>query len=218
MVSGAGPGLGKSTLVTGLVSALRAAGQPVEQFAEEDILSRPEFAVVAETFVRDGIVPPARLSQASRALLARTARGDGWLVTDSLFPFSTSLYVWGHPEPAISGFLRALAALLPVDAILIYLDGDVRAGLERAARERGQAWVAGMVAKMSRFRPAVADLDGLIGLFAAERESTLRALRTADWPVAVVAGDSVQVLGTVLELLRDPPPRSGGAVSRGGGR
>jgi hypothetical protein len=176
MVSGAGPGLGKSTLVTGLVSALRAAGEPVEHFAEEDILSRPEFAVVAETFVRDGIVPPAQLSQASQALLARTARGDGWLVTDSLFPFSTSLFVWGHREPAVAGFLRTLAALLPASAILIYLDGDVRAALERVAGERGQAWVAGMVAKMSRFRPEVADLEGLVGLFTAEREATLRCV------------------------------------------
>lgn len=177
MVSGAGPGLGKSTLVTGLVSALRAAGEPVEHFAEEDILSRPEFAVVAGTFVRDGIVPPERL------------------LTDALFPFSTSLFVWGHREPAIARFLRTLAAPLPASAILIYLDA--------MSGRLWKAWPGNAGRRRWWAR--------LVGLFTAEREATLRALRAADWPVVVVAGSADEVLGRVLGILSR-------GVSRGGGR
>ena len=55
-VWGASPGVGKSTLCAGLSQWLADAGLRVDHFREEEILTRPQFAAVAEDFKATGAV------------------------------------------------------------------------------------------------------------------------------------------------------------------
>jgi broad-specificity NMP kinase len=62
-VWGASPGVGKSTLCAGLSQSLVEAGLAVDHFREEEILTRPQFAAVAEDYRATGL-PGYRCSAA----------------------------------------------------------------------------------------------------------------------------------------------------------
>ena len=64
-VWGVSPGVGKSTLCAGLSRWLTDAGLRVDHFREEEILTRPQFAAVAEAFKTTGTVGLRTLITAS---------------------------------------------------------------------------------------------------------------------------------------------------------
>jgi hypothetical protein len=103
-VLGAAPGVGKSTLCSGLAAALPGR---VDHFREEEILTRPAYAEVAAEFRAGGEVRPSTLLAATSAFVGR-CDGD-FVVTDALFPYLPSLRAWGHSPAALASFLAALA-------------------------------------------------------------------------------------------------------------
>ncbi|MFF7176773.1 hypothetical protein ACIP8U_41105 [Streptomyces pseudovenezuelae] len=71
---GASPGVGKSTLCAGLSQWLAATGLQVDHFREEEILTRPQFAAVAEEFKATGTVALKTLISATAKFSSPTAR------------------------------------------------------------------------------------------------------------------------------------------------
>ena len=69
MVTGAVPGLGKSTLSRRIARDLRRAGLAVELFEESHILERPEFATVMAEFRSGRAATPDQLLDATEAYL-----------------------------------------------------------------------------------------------------------------------------------------------------
>ncbi|MDV9170246.1 hypothetical protein R6V09_08860 [Streptomyces sp. W16] len=87
-VWGAAPGVGKSTLCAGLSRSLAGAGPRVDHFREEEILTRPEFAAVAEEFGATGAVGLETLATATERFVESVlARGDDVVIADGLVPF-----------------------------------------------------------------------------------------------------------------------------------
>jgi hypothetical protein len=186
-VWGSSPGVGKSTLCAGLAARLAERGAVVDWFREEEILTRPEFADVAREFAADGRVAPARLLEASgryAATVAGLGGGRGIAVADALMPYVPTLLAMGLDGAGIDAFMDELAPLCAdLRPVLVYLDGDPVAGLERAARREGAGWLEAYLAKLARYRvePVVTDLASARAYLGREREVTLRAARRLGW-------------------------------------
>jgi hypothetical protein len=135
LVNGALPGLGKSTLSRGLAARLRDGGLDVEEFEEQAILDRPEFAAAIGEWRSTSRVSFETLLVGTHAYLeaCRRRRADVYVV-DSLLPFLPSLFAWGCSDGEIRGFFSELRALMRgFEVLLLQLEGDATTGLQRAA-------------------------------------------------------------------------------------
>ena len=189
-VAGAAPGLGKSTVSAALRDWLAGRGLGVELFAEQDVLTRCEFARVAAEFRAGGVVDLKTVLAAVSDYVASIQQAAvDVAITDSLVPFVPSLLAWGHDELAASAFLHELAMLLmPVRPVIVYLDGDPRTALARAASREGPGWLDWFVRKLARYQvqPAVRDLETACAYLEAERDVTLRLIPAQQWEVVVI--------------------------------
>lgn len=201
-VLGSAPGIGKSTLCRGLRAAFERDGLSVDHFAEDDILTAPEFEAVAAEFGATGVVAMETFVAATKAYAARIEAYD-LAIADSQLPYLPSLLAFGHSRVEIAAFLRELAEL--VDPVVIFLDGDPEKALRRAVQREDPAWLDWFVAKLARYEvtPAVHDAASAAVYLEAERETILDLLR--DWRLVVVdrADESTpeDLLGRVLAQL-----------------
>lgn len=187
---GSSPGIGKSTACGHLVRQLRDAGLRVDHFAEEHILTRPEFGAVARAFNETGVVAPELLLSATAAFVA-SAQQDGYdvVVADALVPYVPSLRAWGHREDEIATFLGELEEVLrPLDPIFCFLDGDPADALPRAIEREEPGWAEWFVRKLAGYSgaPPVHDLPSAVAYLAEERAVFRRLLARDGWRVHVV--------------------------------
>jgi hypothetical protein len=113
----------------------------VDHFREEEILTRPEFAAVAEKFGATGAVGPGTsVAATERFVESVLAHGDDVAIADALVPFVPTL-------PA------------PVRPVVVFLDGDAGAALSRAGEREGPEWLDQHVGKLAAYevRPPVAE-------------------------------------------------------------
>jgi thymidylate kinase len=214
-VDGVAPGVGKSTLCAGLVRGLAADGWSVDHFREEEILTRPAYAAVADEFRSAGVVRPQTLLAATRRFVGESTADV--VVVDALFPYLPSLRAWGHSPAQLTRFLADLARI--VTPVVLYLDDDPRPALERAiAREADPAWFTWYAAKLG-----AADLADAAAYLRTERGIVLRLL--ADWDLHVLppGADRLDRAGTVLKgrlpaAAPDGPARRGSRCSARPGR
>ncbi|MFI6874633.1 hypothetical protein ACIBL6_14440 [Streptomyces sp. NPDC050400] len=189
-VWGASPGVGKSTLCAGLSRWLADSGLRVDHFHEEEILTRPQFAAVAEEFKATGKVALGTLIAGTAKFVdAVAASGDDVVVADALMPFVPTLLAMGHGEEAIDAFMADLTAVLaPVRLVMVFLDGDADSALVRAAERDGEQWLDWYVGKLARYRvsPPVTDVPSAVQYLRRERAVTLAAVRREDWGLVVI--------------------------------
>lgn len=190
-VWGAAPGIGKSTVCASLAGWLTGTGLKVDHFAEEEILTRPQFAEVAEYFRTTGNVDPVSLLEAA-ARLAKSVVDDhiDVVIADALVPFVPSLLAAGLSDEKVSRFVAELtAAMEPVEPVLLFLDGDPAAALRAAAR-KGPRWLDWYMRKLASYG-LTADRDSLASALTyleRERHVTLTTTRLAGWGVIAVEG------------------------------
>jgi hypothetical protein len=205
-VCGSSPGVGKSLLGGTLADLLSAAGERVEHFAEEHVLSRPEFAEVATAFTETGIVAPGVLVDATvKYLTAAAAAGADTVILDALIPYVPSLLAFGFAESGINRIITGLASRISFWPVLaVFLDGDATVALHRAIAREDPGWLDWYGDKLCRYglvEPA-ADVPALAAYLERERDVTLRVLRRQPWRLAVVeradAKSPMEVLGAVL--------------------
>jgi hypothetical protein len=187
-VSGAYPGIGKTTLTRRLASEADHIGH-VDRFNEEEILSRREFETVAAQFQSIGTVDLDVLLIASQRFVTSALAYDV-VVTDSLFPFVPSLVAWGYDEETIRAFLVQLRTILePLDPVVPYLAGDPAEALQRAAARSGKAWLDKFLAKTATYKvtPPIGDLDSTIAHLRRERDITLRCMIAAGYDIVTIS-------------------------------
>ncbi|MYV46665.1 hypothetical protein [Streptomyces sp. SID2888] len=189
-VWGASPGVGKSTLCTGLSQWLADTGLRVDHFREEEILTRPQFAAVAEEFKATGTVALRTLiTAAAKFVDAVVASGDDVVVADALMPFVPTLLAMGHGEETIDAFMTDLTAVLArVRPVMVFLDGNAESALSRAATRDGEQWLDWYVGKLASYQvsPPVADVASAVQYLLRERAVTLGAARWKDWGLIVI--------------------------------
>ncbi|MFE6161181.1 hypothetical protein ACFQ7F_19995 [Streptomyces sp. NPDC056486] len=189
-VCGASPGVGKSTLCGGLAQWLTGTGLRVDHFREEEILTRPQFAAVAEKFTATGKVESATLLTATAEFVdAVVTSGDDVVIADALVPYVPTLLAMGHGEEAIDAFLTDLTEVLaPVGPVMLFLDGSAASALPRAARREGEQWLDWYVGKLSGYEvtPPVTDVASAVRYLLRERAVALGAVRRKGWGLAVI--------------------------------
>ncbi|MGW5868573.1 hypothetical protein ACWFRJ_41225 [Streptomyces sp. NPDC055239] len=189
-VCGASPGVGKSTLCGGLAQWLTDTGLRVDHFREEEILTRPQYAAVAEQFEATGTVELGTLTAATAEFVgAIVASGDDVVVADALVPYVPTLLAMGHDEETIDAFTTDLTEVLaPVGPVVLFLDGDAASALPRAAQREGVHWLDWYVGKLSRYEvtPPVTDVPSAVQYLLRERAVALDAVRRKKWGLAVV--------------------------------
>ncbi|MFD3475777.1 hypothetical protein [Streptomyces sp. NPDC058695] len=189
-VWGASPGVGKSTLCAGLSQWLADAGLRVDHFREEEILTRPQFAAVAEDFKAAGTVELGTLISATAQFVDSVlASGDDVVIADALVPFVPSLLAMGHGEDTIDAFMTDLTEVLaPVCPVMVFLDGNAETALSRAARREGGRWLDWYVGKLAAYEvsPPVADVASAVKYLLRERAVTLGAVGRKDWGLVVI--------------------------------
>ncbi|MGW1625925.1 hypothetical protein [Streptomyces sp. NPDC002172] len=221
-VWGASPGVGKSTLCGGLARRLADAGLRVDHFREEEVLTRPQFAAVAEAFRTTGTVGPGLLIAATAEFVDSVlASGVDVVIADALVPFVPTLLAMGHDEETIDAFLTDLTRVLaPVSPVMVFLDGNAGSALSRAAGREGEGWLDRYVGKLARYevRPPVTDVASAVTYLARERAVTLAAVARNGWNVVVIErADELppgEVLSAAERSLR-PWWAERGAAARG---
>ncbi|MEV1086034.1 hypothetical protein AB0I98_48850 [Streptomyces sp. NPDC050211] len=205
-VWGASPGVGKSTLCAGLYQWLADTGLRVDHFREEEILTRLQFAAVAEEFKVTGRVQLQTLSAATAHFVdAVTASGNDVVIADALMPFVPTLLAMGHGEETIDAFMTDLTEVLAqVRPIMVFLDGNAESALSRAATREGEQWLDWYVAKLAGYEvsPPVADVASAVKYLLRERAVTLDAVRRNDWGLVVVERADELPPGEVLQVAQ----------------
>lgn len=142
IVTGSGPGTGKSTVAGRLHTVLERRSMAVHCFYETDVLNIAEFQTFFGLFrSADRKMVPA-LQHALDAYLAEHLRDDAVFVSDSLVPFVRWLILGEVPDDDILAFCAWLEGRLKSRApTLIVLRCSPEAGLARAARSRGDDWI-----------------------------------------------------------------------------
>jgi hypothetical protein len=207
MVTGAIPGLGKTSLSRHVAATLRAT-HSVELFEEERIFQRAEFEDVVLRY-RDGRkVALAVLRAAVRQYASTCVRsGTAVFVQDMLFPFLPSLLAWGYTDAEIRGFFTDLAdSCADLELMQVHLDGPSATALARAGRREGPEWTSSLAAKVARYADVqveVPDFAALVAYFdeAASRSRSL--LKDAPWKVITLdaARSRNEVAAQALEAL-----------------
>ncbi|WP_328835301.1 hypothetical protein [Streptomyces europaeiscabiei] len=205
-VWGASPGVGKSTLCAGLVRWLADAGLQVDHFPEEEILTRPQFTAVAQSFKTTGAVDLATLIAATAEFVASVlASGDDVVIADALVPYVPTLLAMGHEEETIGAFMADLTEVLaPVSPVMVFLDGNAEAALSRAARREGEQWLDWYIGKLAKYAasPPVADVASAMNYLQRERAVTLRAIARNDWSLVVIERADGLPQGEVLRAAQ----------------
>jgi hypothetical protein len=211
LVTGSGPGLGKSTLARTLAGSLIHSGRSVELFQELDIEDHADFADVMREFTRTGeVARPTLLDAARRHLRGVAARQADVVIFDALFAFLPSLLAWGCSDAEINGFFEQTAELFAGSRVLeIHLRGNLRAALSRAVAREGGSWLSDQVKKIGGFRgaPPISTPEEAIGYLEVLAARTARLLEGAPWMVTFINADqgpravSAEAESALLALL-----------------
>lgn len=193
MVTGASPGLGKSTVTSGLGGHLAANGREVVVFLEAMIGERDEFAEVMASFRANAAVSRAVLMEATRRFADTYRECSAVVVQDMLLPYTPSLLAWGFSDAEIIEMFDEIAAACSgIDLIQLHLDGSPAASLPRAVEREDPSWLDWMTAKISKYADVatpVTGLGSLVEYFDRARMRTLKLLAEAPWPVVIIDAD-----------------------------
>jgi hypothetical protein len=234
LVKGALPGLGKSTLSRGLAARLRDGGLDVEEFEEQAILDRPEFAAAIGEWRSTSRVSFETLLVGTHAYLeaCRRRRADVYVV-DSLLPFLPSLFAWGRSDGEIRGFFSELRALMRgFEVLLLQLEGDATTGLQRAAGREAEGWLPRFVAKVHDYEDdgrTTRDFESVVAYLESAASRSRKLLSRAPWRVWFVqveqdcelvldlvmsslGGSGASCLAEPSKLSRNPARRSGAGI------
>lgn len=154
------------------------------------MLTRPQFAAVAEHFEATGSIQPETLMEATAQFVESVlAGGDDVVVADAFVPFVPSLLAMRHDERAIDAFVSDLTEVLaPLCPIMVFLDGDAKTALSRAVGREGVQWLDWYVSKLAAYEvsPPVTDAASAVTYLRHERAVTLGAVRRKGWGLVLI--------------------------------
>jgi hypothetical protein len=141
MVTGSGPGAGKSTIAAFLAEQLTAEGVPVRYVSEDDAAHLDAFVPVRTSF-RTGFPDPVdALLEASGNLVREYADRPSVHLVDALLPGYHYLFGLCPARRAASYNRELHQVLCSMRPMIVYLKSDVESAFRRAVEERGEKWL-----------------------------------------------------------------------------
>lgn len=216
LVTGSGPGTGKSSLSDALFRQLQLTGKPVQWIYESDLF-RVQALKYFDTEVQqyDTAAFDSLLAGIEEVAALCRDSGETWII-DSLVPgyFGFFWLLGRYPLQEIEAMGRRLWQLLePSHPLIVYLQADAASAYERATAGRGDAW-GERIARLVQSWPLphyplgpLCSRDDVIGFLDwADRESR-RLL--AGWPGEILVVNTTAMplegsLRTVLSHLQLP--------------
>jgi thymidylate kinase len=202
MFYGVSPGAGKTTLSDWLRLELTKRGASVVWIEEHHVHDLEMFSEVVKVFTHGADDYETPLLKTAEMLVQQYLDKDDVVLTDALFPSYTWLFASGIPKTTISEFNQKLAEVLkPLNPLIIWLDGDVPALLERAVEQRGDDWLKGLIESINSYtyapvRPVV-DVVGVESFF--KELKVLHFDMLTEWPHDVLKLNATE---TPLEILQ----------------
>lgn len=190
LVTGAGPGLGKSTLARAVASILASRGIRTQLFEEAEIKAHPAFVSLWGEFQATGQVTANALIDSAGDYINRLDAASVEVgILDALFPYLPSLLAWGYSDVAIAAFFEQLGAVFGARPVIeLHLVGDLTTALARATGREADGWLEAMISKLAAHEgasPVVDECDAAKLLEALARRSR-GLLEEAPWPVVFV--------------------------------
>lgn len=202
MFYGVSPGAGKTTLSDWLRLELTNQGHKIVWIEEHHVHDLEMFKEVVEVFTHGAEDYVTPLLRAAETLVQHYRNKTDIVLTDSLFPSYTWLFSEGVPKATIAKFNQELAKVLaPLNPLIVWLNGDVSALLQRAIVQRGEEWLNGLIESINSYRYSpvrpVVDSSGVESFF--KELKILHSDMLAEWPHDVLRLD---VTETRLKLLQ----------------
>jgi len=192
MITGVGPGIGKSTLAEGLAGRAAEFSCEVDLFGEEQIFTRPAFAEIGRAF-RDRDEEGSRIFPSGEMLLDGYRRvigeaGQRVIVFDwtCLGMISDLPWAEGRPDVLLAHAREVREVAHARQPVVVNLVADVEVAVARATAQRGSRWLrryahlAAMEGARSRVQlAAVAERIRQLPFESLE----LEAFRAGGWPI-----------------------------------
>ena len=159
---GSSPGSGKSTLSSWLSEQLEGSGFECNWIYEDDVSGLSEFQnFISKVNTNDPTMIDALL-EAAKVFVAKRSE-DEIIVTDSIFPCYNWLLATGLYDGGLTDFNRKLREILqPLQPQVFFLDISPELALERAAQQRGSAWLEQLIQTVDAYgRNANKPVDNL---------------------------------------------------------
>jgi len=125
-----------------------------------------------------------------------------------LLPYVPTALAMGHSDADLTDFCgRLREALAGVPGVLVFLDGDPRIALRRAADREGPRWLDWYIGKLAGYgvEPRVTDVESAIAYLRRERAVLFDAAATLGWPTVTVDAstnlDADQILANAADAL-----------------
>lgn len=183
MISGSGPGAGKSTLARRLEREFARSGRKVRVWPESALFEWTELADLADRFRRRDYPTADHLLDAFERVAGATAADTVW-VQDWSWPDLAEDLPWAAELDALCAFsARMRAAAARLRPIVLYLAADIETGLERAVRQRGQAWLARTHRALVGGEPDGHALTRLAACYAVRERRIRQSLVAGGWPL-----------------------------------
>ena len=149
MVTGSGPGAGKSTMTEFLAEQLTAQGVPVRCLREDDAAHLDAFAPMRESFRKGFPDAVDALLAASGNLVRESAATPRVHLVDALLPGYH--YLFGlYPALRIASYnLDLYKALCSMRPMIVYLKSDIESAFRRAVEERGPEWLGAFLKRIN---------------------------------------------------------------------
>ncbi|WP_020574330.1 hypothetical protein [Actinopolymorpha alba] len=143
MITGSGPGAGKSTLANRLQGELEARGYAVRLWPEMALFEWESLAGLAERFRRCEYPSPDDLISVFKDVLGSTDSDATWIQDWSWIDLAEDL-PWAVDDLGALGDFsqRAHAAAAYLQPLVLYLHTDISVALDRAVKQRGIRWLA----------------------------------------------------------------------------
>lgn len=133
-------GAGKTSLSRAVGAALQGAGKVVDVCGEDELFTRPEFAVAARQFQGAGLPTPEDLETAYATWVAALPRRS-WAVTDWHPAGMAGDLPWAIGDPLLLRRHLEVVRRLAAHALVVDLRVPAAIATERAAAERGEEWL-----------------------------------------------------------------------------
>lgn len=186
MITGSGPGAGKSTLAGRLARELARQGDAVRLWPEGALFEWPELAGLADRFRRQAYPSAADLIATFEQVLRGAPPDTTWVQDWSWQDLADDL-PWAVGLHDLCEFsAQFYVAAMHLHPIVVYLEADITAALNRAVRQRGERWLVRTQHALTDGTLRSRAIEDVAAAYAARETRIRQSIAAGGWPIATI--------------------------------